>query len=381
MKSTIATIAQDEVDAYRAAHVPLYNEQNKLKLGLFGTNVSNGLTMTSAPTTFRPSWEQNLAIAQRADDLGFDMLVPVARWRGFGGTTDFNGECLETYTWAAGLAQATRNIMVFATSHLPTIHPVVAAKMATTIDHIAGGRFGLNAVMGWFTPEMAMFGGNQRQHDDRYAFGDEWMTIVKRLWAEEDPFDHAGSFFTIHGAQAHPKPIQRPRPVLVNAGNSSAGIDFSAKHVDFNFASVDNLDSAKRYADTVRQRAMTEYRRKIGLMTYAFVICRDTEAEAHQVRDRILAHGDWDGANNLMAVLGIQSESYQEQLRAHQERFVLGYGGYPIIGTPEQIVEQLTGLSQAGMDGVILGFLDYRHELDHFGTAVMPLLIEAGLRS
>ena len=75
--------------------------------------------------------------------MGFEMLVPIARWRGFGGTTDFNGICFETYTWAAGLAAATERIMVFSTSHVPTVHPIVAAKQCVTVDHISNGRFGL----------------------------------------------------------------------------------------------------------------------------------------------------------------------------------------------------------------------------------------------
>lgn len=369
-----------ESQLFREAGVPLFNDQ-KLKLGLFGTNVSNGLTMTRASTEFAPTWEQNVEIARLADATGFEMMVPVARWRGFGGSTDFNGECLETYTWAAGLAQATENIMVFATTHLPTLHPVVAAKMATTIDHISAGRFGLNAVMGWFTPEMQMFGTDQRAHDDRYAFGDEWMQIVKRLWSDPEPFDFDGRYLTARQAQAQPKPVQSPRPVLVNAGNSAAGIDFSAKHVDFNFATIDTIENANAYAGKVRSRARSEYGRDIGLMTYAFIICRDTEAEANAVKQAILDAGDWDGANNLMSVLGLESESFGEQLRAFQERFVLGYGGYPIIGTPEQVVDELAALSGAGMDGVILGFLDYRAELDGFARDVMPLLVDAGLRS
>jgi dimethylsulfone monooxygenase len=73
---------------------PLYNDQ-KLKLGLFGTNCSNGLTVSHADTTYRATWEHSLAIARRADAMGFEMLVPIARWRGFGGTTDFNGICPE----------------------------------------------------------------------------------------------------------------------------------------------------------------------------------------------------------------------------------------------------------------------------------------------
>lgn len=374
------THTEDQIAEYRAAHVPLFNEQ-KLKLGLFGTNVSNGLTMTSAPTTFRPTWHQNLAIAQAADRMGMELLVPVARWRGFGGSTNFNGTSLETYTWAAGLAQATENIMVFATTHLPTVEPVVAAKMAATIDHIAQGRFGLNAVMGWFSPEMEMFGKGQRTHDDRYAFGDEWMTIVKQLWTEPNTFDFNGTYLSAHGAQAEPKPIQPGGPVLVNAGNSPAGIEFSAKHVDFNFATIDTLENAAAYSQKVRSIAAERYQRKIGLMTYAFVICRDTEEEAQAVADAILEAGDWEGAKSLMSVLGMQSESYSEQIRAFQERFILGYGGYPIIGTPEKVVSELGTLSAAGMDGVIVGFLDYEKELATFERDVMPLLVQAGLRS
>jgi alkanesulfonate monooxygenase SsuD/methylene tetrahydromethanopterin reductase-like flavin-dependent oxidoreductase (luciferase family) len=53
------------------------------------------------------------------------------------------------------------------------VHPIVAAKAATTIDRISGGRFALNLVMGWVPPEMEMFGGEQREHDQRYAFGQE----------------------------------------------------------------------------------------------------------------------------------------------------------------------------------------------------------------
>ena len=132
-------------EEYRRAHVPLYND-HKLKLGVFGINCSYGLNISHAPTTYKVTWEHTSEIVKRADAMGFELALPVARWRGFGGTTDFNGESFETYTWAAGLAQATRNIMVAATSHVPTVHPIVAAKQAATIDHISNGRFALNLV-------------------------------------------------------------------------------------------------------------------------------------------------------------------------------------------------------------------------------------------
>jgi FMNH2-dependent dimethyl sulfone monooxygenase len=375
----LTSLSATEAQEYRRQHVPLYNEQ-KLKLGLFGTNCSQGLTMTNAPTTYEATWEHTLKVAQRADVIGFECLVPVARWKGFGGSTNFNGINFDTYTWAAGLAAETDNIMVCSTSHLPTVHPIVAAKASATIDHISGGRFALNLVMGWFSPEMEMFGAPQRQHDERYEYGSEWIDIVRRLWTEDKPFDFDGKYLHVTGAVSEPKPVQLPTPVLLNAGNSPAGIDFSARYVDFNFATIDTPENGAEYAKLVRDRARQEYQRDIGVMTFAFIICRDTEREAQQVKESILAAGDYEGAKNLMAVLDMQSASFQEQIRVYQERFILGWGGYPIIGTPEQVVDELQTLSDAGMDGVILGFLDYHEEMAYFEKNVMPLLKQAGLR-
>ncbi len=115
---------------------PLYGP-NRLKLGVFGANLGNGCTATRAPGTLRATWPEVLEVARLADQAGFEAMVPVARWKGFGGPTNFNGSSFETYTWAAGLGAQTQRIAVFATSHVPTVHPIVAAKQATTIDHIS----------------------------------------------------------------------------------------------------------------------------------------------------------------------------------------------------------------------------------------------------
>jgi FMNH2-dependent dimethyl sulfone monooxygenase len=359
--------------------VPLYNDQ-KLKLGVFAANVSYGFNISHAPTTFRVTWEHTREIVQRADAMGFELALPVARWRGFGGTTDFNGESFETYTWAAGLAAATKNIMVAATSHVPTVHPIVAAKQATTIDHISNGRFVLNLVMGWFTPEMAMFDGTQRAHDDRYRYGAEWLGIVKRLWAEEAPFDFDSADFHVREAQAHPKPVQKPYPVLINAGHSPAAIEFSAREVDFSFIGNDSLDSLRTVSAKVRDKARTSYGREIGICTSALVVCRETEAEARDAYRSIIEHGDKVAAGNLMKVLGIESQSFNERIEKYRERLVAGWGTNPILGSPDQVTEQLAAMSAAGVDGVVFGFLDYNEELKFFDSAVMPRLRQAGLR-
>ena len=106
----------------------------------------------------------------------------MARWRGYGGASNLGERSFETFTWATGLLAATERIQVFATFHVPLAHPVLAAKMAATADHISGGRFGLNIVAGWYTAELSMFGLTQREHDERYEVADEWATVLKQLW-------------------------------------------------------------------------------------------------------------------------------------------------------------------------------------------------------
>lgn len=373
-----ADISYDELhEARRTSGVPLFNDQ-PMKLGVFGTNCSYGVMASLAPSSYEATWDHTVKIAKLADGLGFEALVPIARWKGMGGESNFNGRNFETHTWAAGLAQATENIMVFSTTHVPTKHPIVAAKESVTVDHISHGRFGLNMTMGWYTQEMEMFGGRQREHDTRYRYGSEWITIVKKLWTEPGTFDFDGEFFEIRQAEAEPKPVQQPYPVLVNAGNSPAGLEFCAKECDFNFIAFANAEEAKATGDKVRKIAHG-HGRDLGIISYGNVICRDTEKETKQLYDLILEKGDWAVAASVSSGLGAQSQSF-EQIKAMQERFITGYGGYPLIGTPEQIVDQLLALSKAGVDGMLLGFLDYHEELGYFGERILPLMREAGLR-
>jgi hypothetical protein len=81
----------------------LLDAGNRLKLGLFGFNCSNGLSLTSADTSFDASWDQTLAIARRADEIGMEMLIPIARWRGLGGDTDPFRRSFETSPTSACL--------------------------------------------------------------------------------------------------------------------------------------------------------------------------------------------------------------------------------------------------------------------------------------
>ena len=156
---------------------------NRFKLGLFSPNCAGGMAITTVPERWQATWANNLALAKLADEVGLEFLLPIARWTGYGGATDFQGDSLETITWAAGLLAHTHRISVFATAHTAFSHPLMAAKQFATIDHLGAGRFGLNIVCGWNQPEYEMFGLTLAEdHDTRYRFGQEWWAVIQRAW-------------------------------------------------------------------------------------------------------------------------------------------------------------------------------------------------------
>ena len=223
-----------EFEKDRTTTNPLFNNR-KLKLGTFCSNLEGGAAVTTIDGTLKADWPSTVALAKMADQMEFEAIVPVGRWRGFGGETNFNGPGFECFSWAAGIGALTTHPAIFATSHVPTVHPIMAAKQATTIDHITGGRFVINIVTGWNRPEIEMFGIELIEHDLRYDMAAEWLEIIKRLWTEDEEFDYRGEYYTINKGYLQPKPIQKPFPVVMNAGGSDVGRHYAASKADVAF--------------------------------------------------------------------------------------------------------------------------------------------------
>ena len=354
---------------------------NALKLGVFGVNVSHGCSISTAEGNIEVNWPESVKIAIQADQAGIEAMVPVARWKGFGGQTNFNHRSFDTYTWAAGLAQATERILVFTTTQVPTIHPVLAAKQAATIDHISGGRFGLNIVAGWNADEIGMFGKQQLAHDQRYEVAAEWIELIKRLWTEPESFDFQGRYFQCPRAYAEPKPVQQPHPLVMSAGVSPAGRAFAAQHADMNFLLAADLEGVKEIATDVRRLA-AQYEREVSVWGMAVPVIGDTEKEAREYFHYYVDEkGDWEAARNLLDNVMPESESFdparaQEMLR----HLVEGYAALPIVGTAEQVADGLIEFHKAGVDGLTLSWVNYEEGLARFSAEVLPLLEQAGVR-
>lgn len=359
--------------------INLLNNPNPFKLAVFAANVFGGISVSTYPKKIQVTWEESLRLAQTADRLGLDAMIPIARWKTFGGPSDHNGRAFDTNTWAAALAAITKNISIFSTVHVATINPVLMAKQGATIDHVSGGRFGLNVVSGYVPAETDLFGADFLEHDERYAYADEWMQLVKRLWAEDD-FDFRGKYFTSIGASSDPKPIQRPRPMIMNAGNSAAGSAFAATHADVQYINIIKLETAADQVAAVRKMSREMTGRDKIVMASTQIFCRDTEAEAKEYRDFLLHEmGDVVGAKSVAKALLGNAQSLVEDEGVIQ-RIMLTMGGWPIIGTPDQVVEQFKALRGIGLDGVALSWPDFDDGLARYERDLLPRLQAAGMR-
>ena len=359
---------------------------NRLKLGLFGANCSSGRSYTTIPERWVASWENNLKLARLGERLGFECMIPIARWKGYGGETNTNGSSFESVAWACGLLAATRRINVFGTIHVPLNHPVVSAKQMATADLIGRGRFGINLVCGWNDDEFNMFGVTKLEHDQRYQQGEEWWTVVRRIWSGEAPFDFEGRHYRFRGLQGAPAPYGGRPPLMMNAGVSPAGRDFAIRFSDMHFDGVRTADaSAARLAES-KQLARASGK-ELQVWTPLGIICRPTQGEADDYLRYLVDHADWGSLGYVaeMRARDAQGRTDEEGLLEQQgqgplERRVLARGAYCAVGDPDFVTAELVQLHRAGFDGLALNFVDYLKELPYFAQEVLPRLERLGLR-
>ena len=359
---------------------PIFN-QNRLKLGFFSPNCSSGMAVTKVDERWDNSWDNNIALAKLADEAGIEFLLPIARWIGYGGETDFHGSVLETVTWATGLLAHTSRINVFATVHTAFIHPCVAAKQLATADQLGKGRLGLNVVAGWNKPEYDSFGVDlPGAHADRYALAQEWFDYVRAVWDHDGPFDWNGTYFRGKGIYAFPRPFDGTPPIM-NAAGSAEGRDFAVRNANFLFCISIDLDQSAPEVAAIKAKG-SALGREVGAFTLSHVVCRPTRKEADDYyRWYSQENADWGAVDNLMALQGLHAQSFPaEALKTMRARFAAGHGTYPLIGDPDTIADEMARITAAGFAGTTLSFVDYVREFPFFRDEVLPRLERKGLR-
>jgi dimethylsulfone monooxygenase len=373
---------------------------DRFKLGFFGFNTNGGLAIADIPERWVATWDSTLALTRAAEAASFDFMLPIARWHGHQGKTQYQEEGVEGLTWAAAAAHATDRIVLFATVHVPMFHPIVAAKQMADIHNLLNGRFGLNIVCGWNIAEMRMFGLELRERAEQYAYANEWLTVVRRVWGLEDGPEHfQGKYFQLEDLNR----VQGPRPlgngpILFNAGTSPAGLDFAARNCDFLLHNAPDLTQGAQAVSQMKTQARGAYERELGVILTGHIICRPTRAEAREYHEYVLANADIEAAENLMSGFGLANpDSYSELAGvgrsskskpletevylAYRDRFVSGHGTFgPIVGTPDDVAACLQAINDAGYEGFGFSFTNFYDELPYFRQEVMPRLQARGLR-
>ena len=364
-------------------------------LGLFFPTMSGGWIMSRAAWAKRREqwrWSYLSGLARRADEFGLDYLFMGMAYPTYQASAraefDFRAMRTESISTAAAVTAITRQIFVCPTVHiLYHIAPIFLAQLATTVDHIGDGRLGFNLVAGMSPHDQELLDAPPLAHDERYRAADEFVAIMKRAWTEERPFDYQGAYYRTKDAWVSPKPVQRPYPLLVNAGLSDAGRDFAARACDWSFINppnISDLASIRPLRDDLGRRA-TEHGRRLRLVTQGHIICKETDEEAEAYYRWILDNADnevvgaWQDMNRQAVARGLTRDTSRfdsDRARGEGRIFV---SGVVLVGSPQTVAERLIEVQRAGLDGLHLGFLDF-DELDFFAERVIPLLREAGLR-
>jgi len=329
------------------------------------------------------------------------------------------------------MAAVTEHLSFGVTVNLTYEPPFLFARRMSTLDHLTGGRIGWNIVTGYLDSAAKAIGlDGMAAHDDRYDLADEYMKIMYRLWEgswadDAVVFDRASRTY-IDPSKVHKvthkgkqynldalhlcEPSPQRTPVLYQAGSSTRGRQFAATHAECVFVNGQKVEGVKSIVDDIRARAV-EYGREaddVQVFVGATIVTGRTEKEAREKFEDYRAYASSEGALvHAAASLGIDFAKYdldepietgkstaivsnveamtrtagpQWTKRKLLEQMVLGSRQAPMVGSAEQIADNLAGwMDNAGVDGFNLSRTVVPECFDDMIELVIPILQERGL--
>jgi dimethylsulfone monooxygenase len=206
--------------------------------------------------------------------------------------------------------------------------------------------------------------------------------LMKRFWSSDKEFEHRGEFLKVMQGISWPKPIQMPNPPLVNAGISDRGRHFAARHADIAFTHMrGSEDDWRATIQSYKTLAASEYKRPIQVWTHGYVVLSDSEAEANEyLRYYAEEHADKNWIDTWVAEITENAPDLRPEQKINMSRNWAAGGGFGLVGTPDMVMDKITRLSRAGLDGMMLTALEPLKMVERFSTKVIPLMEEAGLR-
>ena len=350
-----------------------------MQLGVFIPIGNNGWLISTTSPQYKPSFDLNNTIVQKAEGFGFDFALSMIKLHGFGGPSGFWDYNLESFTLMAGLAAVTNRIQLFATSAVLTMPPAFTARMAVTIDSISHGRFGVNIISGWQRREYAQMGiwPGSDHYNRRYDYCGEYVGIMKELW-ETGRSDFKGDFFQMDDCRCLPMPTKKIP--IISAGQSDAGTRYAAQYADYNFCSSGGINTPTVVAPSVARlvKANEEIGGKCGALVLIMVIADETDSAAMAKWEHYKTGTD----HEAIAWRDSQAsdDPTRDPLAGPNKRRTLGTAGLPtqggvLVGSYATVARLLDDLSEVpGVQGVMLTFDDFVIGMEQFGTRIQPLM-------
>ncbi|MFA3878002.1 LLM class flavin-dependent oxidoreductase [Streptomyces sp. MMCC 100] len=389
---------------------PRLTVDHHLHLSLFAWNVSSGLSASKAVLSdvqsHRDFWKWPTAskLMRAIEEAGFDSQLQYGMWSGYGGDTGWNDAGLDFATAATASAAVTERVGIYSTVHVGYhMSPLLLAKVFADIDHISGGRLGVNIVAGQNAVDYAQFGlvGPPSQ-EIRYAIADEMTTALKLLWSSDEPVDFEGEYFQLYGALINPRATSRPRPLLICAAASDIGLDYATRQCDALFVTADDntVDGYRKKAARIHGMA-AEHGRQVRIAAMCYVVMDDTDAKALETVEWMRGQIDrgaietWltrsghilnseartvsdEVVGDARVSSGVARDPYLGIGKEHYEGLGMGMGAYQLFGSYETVADQLIALYEAGVGQFALSFFDPQRGVRQMRDHVLPILRERG---
>ena len=328
------------------------------------------------------------------------------------------------------MAYSTENLGFAFTSSVLQSHPFAFARQMSTLDHLTRGRVAWNIVTSYLPNAGLNFGlDGLPSHDERYDLADEYLDVVYKLWegsweddavlrdtalgiyadpAKVHPINHVGKHFNVAGPHLS-EPSPQRTPLLFQAGSSTRGRSFAAKHAECMFIvdSRRSLPGAARVISDVRSQAVRNGRRPEDIQFFQGLspVVGGTETEAKAKEAEYLEQCSTEGAlAHLSGSIGIDLsaidlnqplksidtramrgmvkgliESTPDQTQTFRDLIRTRNAGQFLTGSPEQIADALQDWQKAGVDGFNLIYSVTPGTFVDFIEAVVPILQNRGL--
>jgi pyrimidine oxygenase len=324
-----------------------------------------------------PSFDLNRTVAQRAEFYGLDFALSMIKLRGYDGPSEYWVHNLESFTLMAGLAAVTKRIQLFASVAVLTMPPALVARMATTIDSIAPGRFGVNIVTGWQPKEYQQMGlwPGEKHFARRYDYVSEYVQIMRDLW-ERGRSDLKGEFFQMDDCVLSPRPSA---PIqVVGAGQSDRGMQFVAEYGDYNFVGAPGLNDYKAVGEVVGRvsSAVRKTGRDVGALLLLMVIAAETDEAAFAKWEHYKAGTDMVALQWQATQAGADTKMQDGSTASNLARVIKDpqpTGIQKLIGSYENIARMLDEIAEIpDVAGVMLTFDDFIVGMEQFGEHIQP---------